>query len=331
MTDESLRHILVTGANGFIGNAIRGLLRQRNYLVRGTVRSLGRATGPNSDDVIEIGDIDSATNWLHVLENIDAVIHLAARAHIIRETSNNPLLEFRKINVSGTEKLAQGAVRAKVKRFIYVSSIGVNGQCNNEDVPFTEIDSPNPHDPYTTSKWEAEQTLLKISKETNLEVVIIRCPLVYGPHVKGNFLRLMKIVERGLPLPFASVNNRRSLLYVENLTDLIIHCIESKNVASRTFLASDNEDISTPDLIRQLANAMGVKARLFSFNSRLLKSFAKAFGKTDEFNRLCGSLRVNSSKARRILNWQPPISVDEGIKRTVEWYLQKTQGVRRKA
>lgn len=283
-------------------------------MVRDSIRSEGLP-----GQVITVGEINSKTDWKGALEGVHIVIHLAARVHVMKETAVNPLIEFRKINTAGTERLAYMASVASVRRLIYVSSIGVNGKCT-KDNPFTEKSSLDPYDPYTISKLEAEKALKKIEMETGLEVVIIRPPLVYGPSNIGNFIRLLRLVNSGLPIPLATVSNRRSFIYVGNLVDAIIACLEHPAAANQTYLVSDGEDISTPELIRHLANMIGKPARLLPIPTIMLRLAGWLTRKSAEVDRLLDSLVIDSSKIRRELGWVPPYSMEQGLRETVDWF-----------
>jgi nucleoside-diphosphate-sugar epimerase len=236
------------------------------------------------------------------------------------ETAADPVSEFRYVNTSGSEHLARAAVKAGVRRFLYVSTVKVNGE-RTTDVPFTEDDEPAPEDPYAISKWEAEQALQRISSETGLEIVVVRPPLVYGPGVKGNFLRLMQWVDKGIPLPLSMVRNHRSLIGLDNLVDVLVRCIECPEASGQTFLVADGEDLSTPELLKHVAEALGRRARLFPFSSFLLRLGAKLMGVEGTWGRLFGSLVVDSTKVQRLLGWRPPVSVQDGLQQTARWYL----------
>ena len=307
--------ILVTGASGFVGKSLTAELFRQGYAIGAAVRSTKSQI--NYAEVVVVGEIDGKTDWTNALRSVDVVIHLAARVHVMNEHFANPLAEFRKVNVDGTQQLAESAANAGVKRFVYVSSVKVNGQQTGLS-PFTELDIPNPQDPYGVSKLEAEQALHKISAETNLEVVIVRSPLVYGSGVKGNFTQMMKVLDRGVPLPLAAVRNLRSLVYIENLVSALILCSTHPNAAGKTYLVSDGEDVSTAELLRQVGEAMGQPARLFSCSPTLLRLAGRLIGKSEQLDRLLGSLQVDSSKIRREFGWVPPVSFAEGIKKTVE-------------
>ena len=274
---------------------------------------------PNGAEKVLVGEITGETDWSDALQGIDVVIHLAARVHVMQEKSSDPLAEFRKVNVEGTLRLAEDAAKAGVKRLVYVSSIKVNGEATF-DRPFSESDEPNPQDPYGISKHEAEMALQKISAETGLEVVIVRPPLVYGPGVGGNFARMLGWIEKGIPLPLGSVRNRRSMIYVENLADALIHCATRPEAANETFLVSDAETVSTPELVRILSEKMGVKPAIFPFPPALLAMLGKLAGKSAEIERLTGSLEIDSSRIRERLGWQPPFGPDEGLSETARWF-----------
>jgi nucleoside-diphosphate-sugar epimerase len=262
-----------------------------------------------------IGDIGPETKWNDALAGVDSVVHLAARAHIMNDEVADPLAEYRRVNVDGTRNLARQAAAAGVKRFIFISSIGVNGNINTR--PFTEDDTPNPAELYAQSKWEAEQGLWEIQRETGMELVIIRPPLVYGPSAPGNFGSLLKWVEKGIPLPLGAVHNRRSLVALDNLVDFIITCIDHPAAANQTFLVADGEDLSTTELLRRVGRAMGKPVRLIPVPMGLLQAGARLLGKQEMARRLCGSLQVDIAKARTMLSWKPPVAVDEGLRRAV--------------
>jgi nucleoside-diphosphate-sugar epimerase len=306
--------VLVTGANGFVGRALCESLVASGRQVRRAVR----AARPGDSGAIAVGDIGSATDWGAALDGARCVVHLAARTHVLRETAADPLAEYRRVNVEGALQLAQQAARAGIRRLLFLSSVKVNGEATV--APFTENDTPRPEDAYGVSKWEAEQALAGAAAKAGLEVVILRSPLVYGPGVKGNFLRLMNLVARGTPLPLASIRNRRSLVYVGNLVDAIIGAIEAPRAAGRTYLVSDGEDLSTPDLARAIARALGVNARLLPCPPVVLKLGAALTGKRAELARLSGSLQVDGSAIRRELDWRPRFSLASGLAETARWY-----------
>ena len=307
--------ILVTGANGFVGQALCAALAAAGYDVRMAVR----APQPGLPGAMAAGDIGPATDWRAALDGMGVVVHLAARTHVLRETAADPLAEYRRINVSGTGHLARSAAAQGVRRFVFLSSVKVNGESTTAR-PFTEDDAPRPEDAYGVSKWEAEQALFRIAAETGLEVVVLRPPLVYGPGVKGNFLRLMNIVARGVPLPLGAVDNRRSLVYTGNLAGAIIRALDAPQAAGRTYLVSDGEDVSTPDLVRGLAQALGVTARIPAFPLAALDFIAAVAGRRVQLARLAGSLQVDGSRIRRELHWQPRYTLAQGLAETARWY-----------
>ena len=314
-------NLLVTGANGFIGSKLCEKVLNIGWHVRGTVRpSTYRNNLPSDIDVVPIEEIGPLTDWSKVMSGVDTVVHLAARVHVINDIAADVSDAYGSVNVAGTERLARMAAASGIRRFIYLSTVKVNGEGRSS--PYTEKDNPKPIDPYGISKWESEKRLHEIINHTELEVVILRPPMVYGPGVKANFLRLLNVVERGIPLPLANVNNHKSLIYLENLLDAIVTCINHPRAAGQTFLVSDDRDLSTPELIRLMAKAMGRKVRLFSFPPDMLKIMGKITGRSAEIDRLLGSLCVDSSKIRRMLGWKPPYNIEEGIRETAKWYLK---------
>ena len=282
--------ILITGQNGFIGKALFDLLKQQGHQVRGTVRNENKIE--EGLDIIAVGDISSTTDWSTALKDIETVIHLANRAHILNDQVSDPLTIFREVNVAGTIHLAKQALESRVKRFIFISSIKVNGEKTDEH-SFSVEDRPNPQDPYAISKLEAENALREISAQSTMEIVIIRPPLVYGQGVKGNFKRLSRLVELGIPLPFASIKNKRSLISLENLVQLLSKAIIDPTVANQTLLVSDKEDLSTPQLIKKIAASTGKPARLFHFPPTLLKIMGKLTGQGNAIERLIGNLQID--------------------------------------
>lgn len=312
--------VLITGANGFIGRELCGQLADRGWRVRAAVRS-GR-TMPAALDTVTVDAVDERTDWRSALDRIDAVIHLAGRAHVVKDCATDPLADFRRINVEGTRNLARQAADAGVRRFVFISSIKVNGENTPADRPYTEVDRPAPADPYGISKYEAEEALRDLASESGMEIVIIRPPLVYGPGVQGNFLTMMRWLDKGIPLPLGWVANKRTLVALNNLVDLIITCIYHPAAANQTFLAGDGEDLSTTELLKRLGDALGKKARLLPVPAGLLTLFLRLLGKRAETQKLCGSLRVDIDKTRNLLGWTPPMSVDEALRQAAEDYLR---------
>lgn len=263
-----------------------------------------------------IGSIDADTDWSAALINVDVVVHLAARVHVMSDHVADPLAEFRKVNVEGTLNLAMQAAKVGVKRFVFISSIGVNGNVTLFYQPFTAEDTPDPHDAYTISKYEAELGLRKLAEITGLEVVIIRPPLVYGYGAPGNFNSIIHALKNHYPLPLGAINNKRSFVYVGNLVSLITRCLDHPKAVNQVFLVSDGHDLSTTALLRACALALGVKSRLLSVPQRLIEFSAALLGKRSIAQRLCGNLQMDIAKARTLLSWTPPISVVDGLKAT---------------
>ena len=308
---------LLTGGSGFIGSNLTQRIHGTQHCDLKTVSRFQLQECFNHPFEI----IDSKKNEPKLnatFANSTHVVHLAARVHVMRDHSQDPLMEFRRVNTDGTLNLARQAAASGVRRFIYLSSIKVNGEATHYGKMFTETSASLPHDPYSVSKHEAEVGLRAISKSTGMEIVIIRPTLVHGSKAPGNFGKLTRLVAKGLPLPLASIDNRRSLVGIDNLVDFIITCLEHPAAANETFLVSDGEDLSTPDLIRRMARAMNRPARLLPVPKSVLMAVASMLGKRDMAQRLCGSLQVDISKARALLGWNPPVSVDEGLRRAVK-------------
>lgn len=310
--------VLVTGASGFIGQHLRRVLAARHMHVRTTARTSGSA----DPDAVVIERIDGRTDWSSAVAGAHSVVHLAARVHVMDEPSAASLQAFREINTEGSANLAEQAATAGVRRFIYLSTIKVNGD-STDATPFRESDVPAPADAYAISKWEAEQRLRDIAQRTGLELVVVRPPLVYGPGVKGNILRLLRWIELGIPLPFANVENRRSLIGLDNLVDFIVHCLDHPNAANETFLIADERNISTAELVCAMACGMGKKCRLFPMPKRSVHALLKIGGKAGLWQRLWDDLQVDPSKARRLLNWRPPTDISAGLAEVGRWYRQQ--------
>ncbi|EKO3486887.1 SDR family oxidoreductase [Vibrio fluvialis] len=309
--------ILITGVSGLVGASVARLALARNMEVLGQVRNHVVSDFPTCRK-----DISADTQWDDALLNVDCVVHCAARVHQMNDRSEEPLAAFRTVNTHGTLNLARQAAAAGVKRFIFVSSIKVNGECTQPNQPFVPLMEHIPADPYGISKYEAEQGLKAIQAQTGLEVVIIRPPLVYGPGVKANFLSMMNWVEKAIPLPLGSVNNRRSLVYLDNLADLILVCCQHPKAAGRTFLVSDNRDVSTSALLQQIARAMNKPSRLISVPTSWLVAAATLIGKKAIAQRVCGNLQLDIAETMHLLDWTPLYSFEEGIQLTVDDYLR---------
>ena len=312
MNSRSIK-ILITGANGFVGAATSEALIRSGFDVLRAVRKSAKS------GEIAVGAVDEETDWAEALIECNVVIHCAARVHMLQDAASDPLTEYRKVNVAGTINLARQAARAGVNRFVFLSSIKVNGEVTYSGGAYTDHDIPAPKDAYGISKAEAEVSLRLLSLETGMEVVIIRPPLVYGPGVKGNFLSLLNWVTRGIPLPLGLVTaNRRSFVGLDNLVDLILTCVDHSAAANQTFLVSDGEDLSTAELLQRMAKAVDRPSRLVPVPVSLLLVFARLLGKTAFAQRLLGSLQVDISKTCELLDWKPPVSVDMGLRRAAQ-------------
>ena len=311
--------ILVTGATGFVGRELvqRLLGEDESRRVAVAVRRGGQHW-PERVLLRVVGDLEPSTDWSVALGGVSAVVHCAARVHVMSDTAADPLAEFRQVNVQSTLNLARQAAAVGARRFVFVSSIKVNGEATQLGRPFTADDAPAPLDAYGISKMKAEQGLRSIATETGMELVIIRPPLVYGPGVKANFASMMRWLKRGIPLPLGAIHNQRSLVALDNLVDLIMTCLTHPAAANQTFLVSDGEDVSTTELLRRMGRAMGRPARLIPVPANILKLAAALVGKRDMAQRLCGSLQVDIEKTRTLLGWQPPLTLDQGLKKAAE-------------
>lgn len=309
--------ILVTGASGFVG---RALTSQLVALDMHHVIAMTRSPPPNplwGAQYVVLGDLRQPVLWSEALVGVACVVHTAARVHVLSDQTKQSLAEFERVNVTATLQLARQAAIAGVRRFVFISSIGVNGVMTQVNTAFTEEDLPQPHNAYADSKLKAELGLRQVAEQTGLEIVIIRPPLVYGPRVRANFAALMRATQRGWPLPLGAVQNLRSMVGLDNLVDFIVTCVSHPHAANQTFLVSDGHDVSSAELVRGLARAAGGTAYLVPVPVWLLRASAKLMGREDVIQRLCGSLRVDIGKAHRLLNWAPRISLEEGLRRTV--------------
>ena len=313
--------ILVTGADGFIGRYLCSELIANGYQVCAARRKQSSRDDVTVLNSVVIGNITASTLWKDALRGVYCVVHLASRVHVMSDIGVDSLAEFRVINVEGTVNLAKQAAALGVKRFIYLSTIKVNGEMSGLGNPFKADDVPAPIGAYAVSKYEAEQALLTIAKTTGLEVVIIRPPLVYGPGVKANFLRMMQWLEKGVPLPLGAIHNKRSFVSLTNLVRLIITCIEHHAATNRRFLVGDGEDLSTTELLTRTGKALGIKTRIFPFPESILKIMAKLTGQQALILRLCGTLQVDITKTKKVLGWEPVTKVDEALKKTATAYL----------
>lgn len=316
------RTILVTGASGFVGHALcHTLAGQGAFAPRAVVRVAGTPMPPGVQ-AVTVSDLNASTEWAAALAGADVLVHAAARVHVMKETAADSLAAFRQVNVDGTLNLARQAAAAGVRRFIYISSIKVNGETSLPGRPLRADDAPAPQDAYGISKYEAEQGLFELATSSGMEVVVVRPVLVYGPGVKANFHSMMRWVQRGVPLPFGKVDNRRSLVSLGNLVDLIIACIDHPRAANQVFIASDGDDVSLPRLLRALGHALGRPARLLPVPVALLKLAACVLGRGDLAQRLLGSLQVDITKNRELLGWVPPFSLDQGLQVTARTFLE---------
>ena len=317
-------HVILTGATGFIGSAFLAAAQQRSMKIRSVFRSNEQAKrfGDAKNSAVVVPSIEADTDWSEALVDVDVVVHCAARVHVMNDSISEPLAEFCKVNVAGTLNLAKQAALAGAKRFVFLSSIKVNGEETQPGGPYSAHDVPAPEDAYGISKAEAEAGLRLLSLETGIEVVIIRPPLVYGPGVKGNFSNLLRWVACGLPLPFGlATSNRRSFVGLDNLVDLILTCVDHPMAANQTLLVSDGEDLSTADLLSRIGKALNRPARLIPVPVSILIIASRLLGKSSISQRLLGSLQVDISMTCTLLNWKPPVSVDEGLRRAVQQRL----------
>lgn len=319
-----MKHILVTGASGFLGRSLIGRLQSDGYSVAGSIRRPSSLL-PSTVRAHVVDVENPQDSWAGALEGVDTVIHCAARVHVMLDKSTNPLAEFRRANVEATLRLARQSSAAGVRRFIFISSIKVNGENTLPGSPYTADDVPRPADPYGISKMEAEAGLLALAATVDMDVVIIRPVLVYGPGVKANFLSLMRWLARGVPLPLGAIHNKRSLVALDNLCDLISTCMNHSAASNQVFLVSDGEDLSTTELLRRMAQALNAQARLLPIPGWVLRLGALLIGKPDFSQRLCGSLQVDITKTRTLLGWTPPVSVNDAFAATAKHYLNQSK------
>lgn len=316
-----MRRIVVTGANGFVGKALCSELEKKSFDVVAAVRRTEEL------GTFAVGDIDADTDWSGPLKGADTVIHLAARVHVMQENSDvDPIDLYRKVNVEGTINLANQALEAGVKRFIFISSIKVNGENTNLGRSFSADDVPDPSDPYGVSKYEAEMALNEIGSKSGLEIVVIRPVLVYGPGVKANFHSMMKWLSRSFPLPLGSIHNKRSLVALDNLVDLIVTCIDHGAAVNQTFLVSDDHDLSTTMLLRSVSRALGKSACLLPVPASLLMYVARLLGREAYAHRILGSLQVDIEKTKELLGWSPPVSVENALRETAKEFISAKEG-----
>ena len=305
-------NVFVTGVTGFLGKRlIRKISKDTNLSVTGSTHN--KYIFPTSSP-FKYGNLDGDFDWSHLLKNQEVVIHTAGRAHVMGKETITSFNEYQKVNFHGTLNLASQAAMSGVKRFIFISSVKVNGEKTNIDKPFTELDKPNPIDGYSFSKWEAEKCLEKISKKSGMEFVIIRPALIYGPEVKGNFKNIIDLIKKGIPLPLGKINNKRSFIAIDNLIDLIVVCIRHPRASNQVFLAADGHDLSTSELIRKLTSLADRRLFLIPIPIILLKIIALFFRKKSMVDRLTQSLQVDISKSETLLNWKPPVSINEGLR-----------------
>lgn len=308
--------VLVTGSSGLVGNSVITALKMKKMDIVAHSRS---SYLPDCENVHV--DLTADANWEPYLKGVDTIIHCAARVHQMNETVQEKQNAYHAVNVDGSLNLAKQAVEAGVKRFIFISSIKVNGEWTQESIPFTAKDAPHPQDDYGKSKFEAEKMLTSFANSSGLDLVIIRPPLVYGPGVKANFLSMMKAVVKGLPLPLGLINSLRSMVFVENLVDLIMVCCEHPDAPGKTFLVSDDEDISIRDLLRTLANSAGKRTYLLPIPQLLLVFTLTLLGKKAAAQRLCKPLQLDIQETKDTLGWKPKFSLREGLAKTMDYYL----------
>lgn len=316
-----MSRILITGAGGFVGRAVCHSLRNAGHTLSGTTREATKKRGPENIPLYRVSELGQDTDWSQCVVGADAIVHLAAHVHVMRENASENFEAYRVANRDGSVSLAEAAVGAGVKRIVFISTVKVNGEVTTNS-PFVETDLPSPVGVYAVSKWEAEKSLTEIANKSNLELVILRVPLVYGPYVKGNFFELIEACARRKILPLDAIINKRSLLYVSNLASAIKTTLEHPVAAGKTYFVSDGDDLSTPNLIRQITAALELKERLFSVPILLLKALGVVTGQMEAVTKLTESLQVDSSLIKYELEWTPPFTVEEGINQTASWFLK---------
>lgn len=318
-----MKRVLVTGASSFVGQSLCSSLLAQGYEVRAAVRNANAMLSTNGLDVFVVGQVGGQTDWSAALVGVDCVIHCVARAHFVRETTPGAMKSYREVNAAGTQRLAEQAAAMDVQRLVFISSIKVNGDRTERGKPFLFSDVPAPEDYYGQSKLEAEQALWVVSAQTSLEVVVVRPPLIYGAGVKGNLLRMMNCLARGVPLPLGGLCNRRSFVGLSNLVDLLLCCINHPAAAGQTFLASDGNDLSTPQLLRLISEGLNLPARLLPMPVGLLQAVGSLAGKRGEIERLVSDLQVDIGYTRERLGWTPPMTVNDGIHEMARWFVNK--------
>lgn len=313
--------VLVTGATGFLGRALIARLAADNRFVPRAASRCDERGWRDRVETVQVGDLSADTDWSDAVREVDIVIHTAARVHVMKDKAQDPLSEYRRVNMAGTLNLAHKAAEAGVRRFIFISSVKVNGESTPLNCPFQVEDMPVPLDPYGISKHETEEALRRLSTKIGMEVVVIRPPLVYGPGVKANFLKMMRWIYKKVPLPLGAIHNKRSMVALDNLVHLIVTCIQHPAAANQTFLVSDDEDISTTELLQRMAAALGKPGRLLPIPAWVINAGVVLIGRRDLAQRLLGSLQVDISKTKEVLGWSPLVSVDDALKKTAEDFL----------
>lgn len=312
----AMKRVLITGANGFVGRALVATLRNHGHWLPVAGLRAGRADGFEGPVAIH-GPVEAVRDWTPFVHDTDTVVHLANRAHVMSDDGPEALERYRAINVDPTRRVAKAAAAQGVRRFVFVSSIKVNGARTPSGESFVATDTPTPEDAYGQSKAEAEAALFAVARDTGMDVVIVRPPLIYGPGVKGNFARLLRWVGKGIPLPLGAIDNRRSLVGLDNLVHLLVTCLDHPAAANQVFLAGDGEDISTTELLKRVAAVMNRPARLIPVPPSVLRFGARLVGRDEMARRLLESLQIDVSHTREVLGWTPPMSLDEGLRRAV--------------